>query len=209
MTKHLPELNLFTRSDFKQLMGDDWYKLHPEIQNRFALEHCHKTTVYRGIMGKVSMSFAGRLLAQFARLLGTPLSYNAGTDVPTEVCVYPNDKIGGTTWDRFYKFGEQQVNRVRSSKVILPDCGLIEVAISGFGMYSKVYAEAGAIVFESKRFFFTAFGRKLPIPHLLSPGKTIARQRALKNGEFEFTLDISHPILGKVFEQIGHFSEVE
>lgn len=112
-------------------------------------------------------------------------------------------------WDRFYYFADNKLNRVRSTKVILARSGLVEVAISGFGMYSKVYANKGAIVFESQRFFCTLGHIRLPIPHLLSPGKTIAIQRALSKGQFEFTLNIEHPILGIVFRQSGVFKEIK
>ena len=207
MSKQPPKLKLFPATDYKTLLGSDWETLHPAIRERFSLEHCHKPTTYRGTMQRVSMSFAGRLLGQLCRLIGTPLSYSVGLNVPIEVCVYPNSKLGGTTWDRYYKFAQGSTNRVRSTKIILPECGLIEVAVSGFGMYSKVYADDGAIVFESKRFFFTVFGKKIPLPHLLSPGKTIACQRALNHDRFEFTLRIRHPMLGLIVEQMGIFRE--
>lgn len=209
MSKSLPDLNLFASADFKELLGSDWNKLHPEIQSRFSLQHCYKTTVYRGIMEKVSMSAMGWMFAQFCRLLGTPLSYGQGENVPTEVVVYPNEELGGTTWDRFYNFKSGKINRVRSTKVILPEAGLIEVAVSGFGMYSKVYVEQEALVFESKRFFCTVFGKRIPIPHLISPGKTIARQTVLGENKFQFSLIIDHMVFGRVFEQIGIFKEVK
>lgn len=208
MTTSPPHVVINPHNDFKSLLGSDWDKLHPEIQARFSLEHCHQRVTYRGIMHQVVMSFAGRLLGNFCRLLGTPLSYDAGINVPTDVHVYPNQHLGGTTWDRYYFFPNHRTNRVRSTKVILPDCGLIEIALSGFGMRSQVTVEKGALVFSSKRFFFTVWHWRIPIPHWLSPGHTVATQRALRKGEFEFTLKIEHHWLGVVFEQRGTFREI-
>jgi hypothetical protein len=212
MTNNPPHFDVIDRlianSDFQSLMGADWYKLHSDIQARFSLAHCHRAISYCGTMSEVKMSFVGRLLANFCRLIGTPLSYGAGKNVPTEVKVYPNKTLGGMVWDRYYRFSESKVNRVRSTKIILPNRRLIEISISGFGMYSKVYAKDGAIVFESQRFFCTLGRWRMPIPHVLSPGKTTATQRALSDGRFEFTLDIRHNLFGQVFKQVGIFREV-
>jgi len=197
----------FASTNFPELIGEDWSKLHPDIQIRFSQQHCHRAVIYQGVMQEVWMSFAGRLLAYCCKLIGTPLSYSSGTHVRTEVRVYPNHKLGGMVWDRFYHFVGDEVNRVRSTKVILADRRLIEIAVSGFGMYSKVYARDGAIVFESQRFFCTIGRTRVPIPHWLSPGKTIATQRALSDGQFEFTLDIHHNLLGPMFKQVGTFRE--
>ena len=212
MTKKPPTILLDTvigsaTNNFKTLLGKGWKQLHPDIQNRFGIESSHRKTTYKGTMHKVKMSFAGRLFANFSRLLGTPLSIHSGSHVPCEVRVYPDIKLGGMIWDRLYFFPGKPVNRVVSTKCIQQTCGLIEVATSGFGMYSRVSVEDGAIVFASERFFCTIGKRKIPLPHLLSPGKTIARQKALSDGRFEFTLHIRHPLLGTVFYQLGIFSE--
>ena len=47
------------------------------------------------------------------------------------------------------------------------------------------------------------------IPNWMTPGKTIVRQKAINNEEFEFRLDVLHPILGQVYRQIGVFKAEE
>ena len=109
------------------------------------------------------------------------------------------------TWDRFYAFKNKAVNRVKSTKCIRKNKGLVELVGFGFGMELKVSEKNGGIYFESQRFFWEHGGIKLTIPELLSPGKTIVSQKALANKCFEFRLDVTHPLLGKVFKQVGEF----
>ena len=196
--------------NYESLLGHEaWARLHPEIRSRFCATHAHKTVLYRGVMQQVSMSLMGYLLAHLCRTIGTPLALYSGRDVPVDVHVYANDKLGGMTWDRHYYFKNKKVNRVKSTKCITATSGLIEVVGSGFGMYLKISECNGALCFDSTRFFFTFGNKKIPIPHLLTPGHTQVTQTALEHGEFQFKLEVRHPLLGLVFFQQGNFSEAE
>jgi len=194
--------------DYQSLLGNEaWARLHPDIQSRFSSKNTYRAVVYRGVMQSIHLSLAGKLLAQLCRLIGTPLALYCGKDVPVKVNVYPDNKLKGVTWDRYYYYPAKPTNRIRSTKCILQSSRLIEVIGSGFGMYLNLYEKDSAIVFESTDYFLQIFGIKLPIPHLLTPGKTLVRQRALQEGEFEFTLEVDHPLLGAVFKQSGRFKE--
>ena len=189
-------------------MGESaWSKLHPDIQKRFS-EDAHATVQYNGVMQRVDASLAGKLLAQCCRLIGTPLAVHTGRDLPIEVKVYPDSALNGMTWDRFYHFEGKKVNRVKSTKCIRENEGLVEMVGYGFGMHLDVYEQDQTIVFESTRFFWQLGKFKLYIPNLLSPGKTLVRQKALANNQFEFRLDVTHKLLGKVFSQVGVFKAV-
>lgn len=124
-----------------------------------------------------------------------------------EVRVYPHPRLHGMTWDRHYLYPGRNPNRVRSTKCILPRLGLIEVVGAGFGMQLRVFERQRALVFESRRFFWQWRGLRVMIPPLLTPGRTVVRQRALDDGGFEFLLDVRHPLLGRVYYQVGDFIE--
>ncbi len=208
MSKNPPPLPLITGVDYRSLIGEHgWNRLHRDIRQRFCLENAHRRVVYGGVMDRVYLSPAGKLLAQLCRLIGKPLVLHNADDVPMEVKVYPDAKLGGMTWDRYYNYRDRQPDRVRSTKCIRPYLGLIEVVGFGFGMHLEVYEQGGAIVFESKSFFWQLGNLRIGIPPLLTPGKTIVRQKALENRRFEFTLDVRHPLLGQVFYQVGEFAE--
>ncbi len=64
-------------------------------------------------------------------------------------------------------------------------------------------------VLKASVFFCNVLGFKVPIPHWLTPGKTVVVQTALDNERFRFDLDVEHPLLGIMFEQSGVFREIE
>lgn len=209
-----------TKKDWKQglnyvdLVGwNNWIRIHPAIRKRFST-NAHKAVTYEGVMNKVYLSFAGKIFAQLCRLIGTPLALYEGKDVPMEVKVYPNEELKGMTWDRFYQYQDNPVNRVASTKCILAgdgneEAGLVEMVGFGFGMKLNVYEKEGAIVFESEKFFLQLGNKKIRIPGWLTPGKTLVTQRAINDEEFEFRLDVKHPILGEVYRQVGIFKASE
>lgn len=210
MSENPPGVAWFEAIDYRRLIGEkSWHRLHPDIQRRFALPQAHRSVTYRGTMHEVYLSRAGRLLAFVCRLIGTPLALYPGRNVPMKVDVYPDPELPGMTWDRHYLYRHRRTNRVRSTKCILPETGLVEVVGCGFGMHLKIFERERALVFESRRFFWQSGGLRIPIPSLLTPGKTVVRQRALDDGSFEFSLDVRHPLLGQVFYQIGNFIETE
>lgn len=194
---------------YQSLLGDkSWARLHPDIQKRFSPAYAHRSVVYRGVMQQIYLSLAGKLLAQVCRLIGTPLALYAGTDVPIEVKVYPDFKLRGMTWDRYYFYPYKKTNRVKSTKCIQKNNRLIEVVGSGFGMYLKVYERNAGIYFRSTKYFFQIGGLRITIPDLLTPGETTVSQSVNADGSFEFRLDVVHPLLGLVFKQVGKFLEV-
>ena len=194
--------------DYSALLGkDSWSRLHPDIQKRFG-ENVHESVTYHGEMKEIYASFAGKVLAQVCRLIGTPLAIDTGTNIPIMVKVYPNHKLAGMTWNRFYAFPNKAVNRVKSTKCIRANDGLVEMVGCGFGMSLEVYEENSALHFVSRDFFWQFGKTKFRIPDFLSPGKTVVSQKALSDGRFEFSLDVTHSLLGKVFRQVGVFEQI-
>jgi len=209
MTKAPPRIKLnnqkFESQGYERLVGNKgWNKIHPAIRKRFS-EKLHQPVTYKGVMNEVFLSSAGRVFAQLCRIIGTPLALYEGKDVPMEVKVYPNEKFEGMRWDRFYLYQDKPLNRVASTKCILPEGGLVEMVGFGFGMKLDVYEKNGAIVFESENFFLNLGNKQIRIPDWLTPGKTVVSQRAINDEEFEFKLSVVHPVLGQVYRQSGIF----
>lgn len=201
MTRQPPPL-----SGYRLLMGEAaWRRLHPAIQARFDGSEKARNACYEGIMFTVRSSLAGWLLAQFCRLIGTPLALHQEKNVPMQVRVYPDEQRGGLVWDRLYRFRHHSLNRVRSTKRIDEQSGLMECVGGGFGMYLRVSEDNGAIRFVSQGFFWQLGQRRLGIPALFTPGRTTVVQTELGGGQFRFTLKVQHPLLGRVFYQDGVF----
>ena len=212
MAKCFPKFDIEDKlfQSYRALLGDkQWNNLHPSIRQRFDATKLHQKICYRGVMSEVYLSFFGKLFAQGCRLIGTPLALYEGRDIPVDVHVYPDEKYGGVTWDRFYYYAYNKYNRVRSTKIVDRESGLIEIVGAGFGMQLELSEEEGALIFTSKKFFWSIGGRKFNIPAWITPGKTVVTHRAVDATKFIFGLKVVHPLLGLVFKQTGCFySEV-
>jgi hypothetical protein len=193
--------------NYRDLLGEqNWQRLHPAIKLRFS-HNKEQAVIYKGVMKQVYSSFSGKAIAQICRLIGTPLALYSGKNIPIEVKVYPNKKLGGMTWDRFYSFPNKLVNRVKSTKCIQGTKGLVEMVGGGFGMKLKVYEKDSALYFESTHFFWQLGNFTVLIPDILSPGKTLVVQEALNDNQFRFRLEVTHSLLGKMFKQVGIFEQ--
>lgn len=199
-----------TTSDYKKLLGEEaWNRLNPAIQARFSKCAATETVTYKGIMRVVYLSKVGTVLAQLCRLIGTPLALHNGTDIDMEVSVYPDKKRGGFVWDRRYFYANHAANRVKSTKCIQKNVGLIECVGGGFGMYLHAYEAQGSLHFESTRYFWEIGSFKIPLPDMLTPGKTEVMQQDLGNGLFRFFLRVTHRYFGEIFLQDGEFYQYE
>jgi hypothetical protein len=192
---------------YQSLMPEaEWQKLHPAIKKRFSIGY-QKPVSYCGVMSEVSASLPGLIFANVCRLIGTPLAPYRGKNVAMKVNVYPNPKLNGMTWDRFYFFNNRPISRISSTKSVQKDGSLAEMVGFGFGMNLKVSQQNGAIRFKSGHYFVKIFNLKIKIPSLLTPGVTKVTQTAIDQQRFEFKLEVNHPWFGQVFKQVGIFEK--
>ena len=208
MTENRPAEARIVDNDYRSLLGEStWNDLHPHIRHRFSLEYLHRPVTYTGVMERVYLSPAGKLLAQLCRLIGTPLALHSATDVQMHVDVYPDEKRGGIVWERHYLYRHSRPDRVISTKRIYPTCGLVELVGGGFGMYLAISVLDKAIVFRSSEYFWQIGKSRITLPTFMSPGTTTVVQKAFDDGRFQFTLDVDHFLFGKVCQQHGIFTE--
>lgn len=193
-------------ADFAALVGAaGWARLSPAIRARFSAKGAAASVTYDGIMEAVRSSLAGLLLAQFCRMVGTPLAPWRGTDVPVSVRVYEAADAGGIVWERVYRFPEKAPVTVRSTKVLTPDGALLECVGGGFGMRLKVFERDGRLHFVSIRYFWQCGPWRIPLPRLLTPGAAHVIHTDEGGGLFRFTMTFQHPILGETYFQDGVF----
>lgn len=195
---------------FEALVGAvGWRRLTPMIRARFGTSAIAKDTYYRGTMATVRCSFAGFLLAQLCRLIGTPLAPHEGEDVPISVRVHEDHAAGGVAWDRRYFFAGKAPVTVTSTKVIEQGKILLECVGGGFGMRLKVYERDHALHFLSQHYFWRCGRIRLRLPSWLTPGVAHVTHSDLGEGRFRFEMTIEHPVLGETFYQDGSFMEKE
>ena len=191
--------------DLAALVGAaGWGRLPAAVRRRFGLDHGAAT--YTGRM-ELRCSPVGRAFALLSRLFGSPLSGVTAAAVPTSVDVF-DDGRGGMVWERrFHTAGERAPHVVRSTKQLGADGGLFERTDGGLSMTLDVFEEAGALVFESRRFTLILGRLRVAVPALLTPGTCRVTHTDLGDGLFRFDLDMVHPLWGHTFHQSGVFAD--
>jgi hypothetical protein len=82
---------------------------------------------------------------------------------------------------------------------------MLECVGGGFGMKLKVTAEEKNLHFRSYRYFWTFLKFYIPLPHWITPGATHVIHTDLGDGNFMFTISMTHKTLGETFFQQGVF----
>ena len=190
--------------------SDEWASLPPPIRRRFSKRLAGgRTIVFVGEVVETRLSVAGHLLAQAARLIGSPFPTSTDTGVPSVVSVTEDFATGGQIWTRLYARRAAFPQVIHSSKRFGGPTGLEEHVGAGVGMTLTVHAKAGALVFRSARYFVEFFGRRLWLPGALTPGRLSVTHTECGDSRFSFILDVTHPRLGRLIFQRALFREVE
>ena len=199
----------FEHGDIAMAMGlDAWSRLCPAIRERFkGNSGDYGFRIYEGVMSTVACSRFGWLLAQFCRLIGSPIAPYRGVNIPVVVAVYPDPAGDGIAWDRTYSFPDRGPVTVRSSKVLNARRRLLECVGRGFGMELDVYGQDRVLHFVSTRYFWTLRGVRIRLPAVLTPGVAHVIHTDEGDGLFRFTITFTHALLGTLIFQDGLFAK--
>lgn len=192
---------------FRALLGElAWRRLVPAVRARFAAKPAPGTAIlYRGTMHEVRASWAGKLLAEACRLIGTPLAPYCGRDVQVSVRLRLDADGNGIVWERTYHFARRapvtcvSVKRAESS-------GLVEIVGAGIGMALAIAERQGALHFRSTGYFWRWRGRRVALPRWLAPGAMHVVHADLGGGRFRFAIAVTHPLCGEIIRQDGVFA---
>jgi uncharacterized protein DUF4166 len=188
----------------------EWASLPHSIRRRFSKRLAGgRTIVFVGEVVETRISVAGHLLAQAARLIGSPFPTSTDSGVPSVVSVTEDFATGGQIWTRLYARRAAFPQVIHSSKRFCGPTGLEEHVGGGVGMALTVHATAGALVFRSARYFVDVLGRRLWLPRALTPGSLSVTHAECGDGRFSFTLEVTHSHLGRLVFQRALFREVE
>lgn len=209
-----------SRADVKDAPGDlrfhsllddaSWNGLPRTVRQRFSRRVADgMSVVYAGQIIEARFSRLGWLLAQAARLIGSPFPLFTDVDVPAVVSVTEDFGSGGQIWTRLYARRSGMPQIVHSRKRFAGPTGLEEHVGCGIGMTLKVAVENGALTFHSDRYFVDALAGRLRIylPAWASPGALTVTHRETADGRFTFLLEVSHPRFGILIRQIAAFRE--
>ncbi len=196
-------------SAIREHLGSDWNKLHPNIQERFAHDPQGSEIIHYIGTIDTSRSCAGWLFAHLTRLVGNPLTPYQGKAVPLDVRLFRKAGSEGTCWQRTYHFSGRKPYVVNSIKKAGKNGEMLECVGGGFGMVLGVYVEDQQLHFRSTRYFWQCGTLRIFLPHCLTPGQTHAVHADMGEGNFRFTISMTHKCLGRTFFQDGIFRRKE
>jgi Domain of unknown function (DUF4166) len=194
---------------FRTLVGEPaWARLPEPVRRRFSKRLVPgEALVYRGTVVATELSFAGRVLAFFARAIGSPLPVTNGATGPALVAVAEDDRLGGQCWTRMYARPGRFPQTIHSAKRFRGPTGLEEYVGYGIGMALYVTVEEGALVFRSDHYFVWVGNWRWRLPRVLEPGRMEITHRDEGGCTFSFRLALTHPLLGRIVHQLAYFQD--
>ncbi len=195
---------------FKKILGSTWSQLHPDIQARFDKNPAPgKPLHYTGSLSELTCSPVGRILGYLSRpfVKGALMPYN-DADFPVDIQVYSKAGCASIFKQRIYRLNRRKPVMFTSFMAESPKGEVLEYVGMGLGMKLVLDVRDGNLHFESDGYFWELFGWRMPLPDLLTPGKTFLCHRNNSANQFDIRIEIRHALFGTTFTQAGVFREV-
>lgn len=195
---------------FKKILGPRWRALHPDIQARFDKNPLPgKPLYYTGSLTELRSSRVGKLLGYLSMPLirGALMPYD-DADFPVDIQVYSKHHCAWIFKQRIYRLNRRKAVMFTSYMAESPRGEVLEYVGMGLGMKLLLDVREGNLHFESDGYFWQLFGVRVPLPDLLTPGKTFLCHRNNSSNQFDIRIEIRHPLFGTTFTQAGVFREV-
>lgn len=195
----------------KCLPPEAWDALPAAVQARFSKKVAPgESSVYCGKIEHTRMNFAGRLMAFALRMVGAPLPLDAGNDGAPAIVSITDDAAGnGQFWVRQYGRPKGFPQVLHSTKRFAGPTGLEEYIGAGIGMTLNLRVDAGALWFESARYYLGGQKLRVYLPKWLSPGQLRVGHTDIGGGKFIFRLTLTHRLMGRMIDQSIQFNDPE
>lgn len=194
---------------FKKILGPEWRKLHPDIQARFDKNPLPgKPLYYTGHLSELTCSRLGRVLGYLTGPLieGALMPYN-DANFPVDIQVYSKPDCASIFKQRTYRLNGRKPVMFTSYMAESARGEVLEYVGAGLGMKLVLDVRDGNLHFESDGYFWEVFGVRIPLPGLLTPGKTFLCHRNNHANQFDIRIEIRHALFGTTFTQAGVFRE--
>ncbi|MES3024262.1 MAG: DUF4166 domain-containing protein [Pseudomonadota bacterium] len=195
---------------FKRILGPRWGDLHPDIRLRFDQNPAPgKPLNYTGHLSELRCSRLGRLFGYLTMPLidGALIPYN-DANFPVDIQVYSKPGCASIFKQRIYRLNGRKPIKFTSYMRESEKGEVLEYVGMGLGMKLLLHVEDGNLHFRSDGYFWELFGVRIPLPGLLTPGKTFLCHRNNNAAQFDIRIEIRHALFGTTFTQVGVFREV-
>lgn len=195
---------------FKRILGDEWGKLHPDIQKRFGRNpELNKPLYYTGHLQKLSCSTFGKILGHLTLpfLKGALLPFN-DENFPVDIEVYSKPNNPSIFKQRLYHLHDRKPVQFTSYMREGGSGEVLEYVGMGLGMKLLLHVKDGNLYFTSDGYFWQIFSWRIPMPDLLTPGIVYLSHCNEDAGQFRIHIEIKHSLFGTSYLQAGVFHEI-
>lgn len=195
---------------FKKILGQEWGKLHPDIQKRFGRNpELNKPLYYTGHLNKLSCSIFGKILGYLTLpfLKGALLPFN-DSNFPVDIEVYSKPDNPSIFKQRIYHLHGRKPIQFTSYMRESSNGEVLEYVGMGLGMKLRLHVQDGNLYFTSDGYFWQIFNWRFRLPDLLTPGIVYLSHCNEDAGQFRIHIEIKHSLFGTSFLQAGIFHEI-
>jgi hypothetical protein len=195
---------------FKKTLGPEWHRLHADIRKRFDRNPvAGERLYYTGTLTEMRCSFIGKMLAYLTQpLIGGALIPASCDNFPVDIEVYSKPGNPAIFKQRIYRLHRRKPIEFTSHMLGGESGEVFEYVGGGLGMALRLYPKDGDLHFESDGYFWQVLGFRIPIPGVLTPGKTYLVHRNEGPERFSIRIEIRHVLFGLTFMQAGEFREI-
>lgn len=188
-----------SNSLMQQVLGTDWNKLPPIIQQHYALDD-GQSSCLEGTMTITYPCFMYPLI-WLIHLFGGLVLWRGEAHTKVQKTAQPDV----LNWQRIMSYPDGRMDYFRSRMLYVAEHGLIEYTGFGFGLSLIVEVNHGELVYRSNAYLWQ-YGRfRLTIPDWLLLGTATISEHALSDDEFYLDFHIQHSWWGETYRYQGRF----
>ncbi len=184
----------------QQVLGEDWHKLPPVIQQHYQLEDGQQNS----LTGSMTIAYPTYCfpLIWLIHLFGG-LALWRGDNVQTRV--QKTTTANTLHWQRIMTYSADICDYFRSQMYYFTDHEVIEMIGFGFGLRLKMTVHNGDLLYQSQGHFWQYGKLRVTLPDWLLLGTATISEHAVSADMFELNFTIKHPWWGETYSYRGCF----
>jgi hypothetical protein len=190
---------------FQPVFGQQWEHLPPALHKRYA-NRAYSTDLTT-VTGKLNVHYSRLMsfLLPALKLVGALVPYQ-GNDVPVTVKFQSHIDSATLNFDRIFYFSGEKPYNFFSRIELLHDNIVLEFMRFGLAWRASYFFDGSKVIMQHSGYVCKLFGKIIPLPISWLMGKCYAEEEATSENSFRMLMNLTHPLLGKMFEYAGEFN---
>ncbi|WP_407268824.1 DUF4166 domain-containing protein [Radiobacillus sp. PE A8.2] len=199
---------------YKQAMGFSFERLHPMLQQRYSMtsdQPFKASGVMRTINGGPKLLYPLFRIGVYFKLLFPEKGRDVPFTIENTVQVGKNGEAQ-VHWQRIFSFGNKRryfnaVMSLDAERAIIKDyLGEPSLVYSDLAFH---VSEHGGLTITSEKQRFVLHKLEIPLPKIFQGLATVNERYNDEKQVFEISVQVTNPLVGKVFAYEGEFTETE